>query len=578
MRGARSALLAALLAAGVPAALVSQTADVAAALELERQSRPLDAADRFMAVLQRDPAHAVALVGLERTLQAGGAVERIFPYLERAVAAAPNEPLAREIELRVLANLGRDGDLTAAAERWIAVRPAAPEPYREWSFLVAQRGDLVRARQILERGHARVGGWALAPELAQLAVASGQWVEAARSWYAAAAGSGSYANAAGLSLGQVRPDQRAAVLQLLLGELGDPLARRIAADALLAWGRAGEAWSLLDANLPPAPIEAAAALRRFADRARLVPGVEGARVRGHAYQRLAGFVSGPAVQRARIDAARAFAEAGDRAAAERVLGDIARDPSTAPPGTADAMSALIGLLADAGRPADAERRLADWGQAIPESDREDLRRRIAWAWARAGALGRADSALGTDSTVGAVALRGWVALFRGDLGLAVDRFRDAGPFAGSREEATRRTAAAALAQRLGRAQAPDVGGALLLAVQGDTVRAIAQLERAAGGFAPAGGRADLLAWAGQLALESADPRAAPLLHAALAADSVGPTAPAAELGLAELAWRGGRPDEARRRLERVILDYPASAVVPQARRLLDRVRGAVPNS
>jgi hypothetical protein len=52
----------------------------------------------------------------------------------------------------------------------------------------------------------------------------------------------------------------------------------------------------------------------------------------------------------------------------------------------------------------------------------------------------------------------------------------------------------------------------------------------------------------------------------------------AELGLAELAWRGGRADEARRRLERLILSYPASAVVPEARRLLDRVRGGVPSS
>jgi tetratricopeptide (TPR) repeat protein len=578
MRAARNLLLAALLAAVAPGVLTAQTADVAAALDLERQGRALDAADRFAVVLRGDPAHAIALRGLERTLQAGGAIERIFPYLERAVAASPDEPLAREIELRVLANLGRDGDLVAAAERWIAARPTAPEPYREWSFLVAQRGDLVRARAILERGQAQVGGWALTPELAQLAVAAGQWVAAARYWHAAAVGSGSYANAAGLSLGQVRPEQRAAVLQLLLGELGDAVARRIAADALLAWGRAGEAWSLLDANLPPAPLEAAAALRRFADRARLVPSPEGARVRGLAYERLAGFLSGPAVQRARIDAARAFADAGDRPAAERLLGDVARDPSTAPPGTADAMSALIGLLADAGRAADAERRLTEWSAAIPESDREDLLRRIAWAWVRAGALDRADSTLGVDSTVAAVALRGWIALFRGDLGGAVARFRDAGPFAGSREEATRRTAAAALAQRLGGVQAPDVGRALLLALQGDTARAIAQLERAAGGFAPAAGRADLLAHAGQLAFESADRRAAPLLHAALAADSAGPTAPAAELGLAELAWRAGRPDEARRRLERVILDYPESAVVPQARRLLDRVRGGVPNS
>jgi hypothetical protein len=69
-----------------------------------------------------------------------------------------------------------------------------------------------------------------------------------------------------------------------------------------------------------------------------------------------------------------------------------------------------------------------------------------------------------------------------------------------------------------------------------------------------------------------------LFAAALTADSVGPAAPVAELGLAELAWRTGDRETARRRLERLILTYPTSAVVPEARRLLDRVRGGVPNS
>ncbi|MDH4349839.1 MAG: hypothetical protein OEW56_01660 [Gemmatimonadota bacterium] len=578
MRGVRSLTLAVVVACGLPAVLAAQDGDLVAAIELERQGRSLEAAERFARALERDPAQGVALLGLERTLQAGGALARIFPYLERALAAKPNETLARAIELRALAALNRADELTAAAERWIAAEPAAPQAYREWSFIVAQRGDLVQAWAILQRGHAAVGGWALTPELAQMAVASGRWVDAARYWHAAAAGSGSYANAAGLSLGQTRPEQRPAVLQLLLGELGDPVARRIAADALLAWGRAEEAWSLFDANLPPAPIEAAAALRRFADRARLVPGVAGARVRGYASERLAGFLSGAAAQRARIDAARAFAEAGDRPAAERVLGDIARDPSEAPRGTEEAMGALIGLMADAGRAADAERRLAAWGGALPESEVESLRRRIAWAWARSGELERADSALGVDSTVEAVALRGWLAVFRGDLPQAVEWFRDAGPFAGSREEATRRTAAAALAQRLGDVQAPEVGQALLALTRGDTADAVGRLERAADQFAPGAGRPDLLAVAGQLALETGDPRASRLFVASLAADALGPTAPAAEYGLAELAWRAGRADEARRRLEHVILDYPESAVVPQARRLLDRVRGAVPNS
>jgi hypothetical protein len=48
--------------------------------------------------------------------------------------------------------------------------------------------------------------------------------------------------------------------------------------------------------------------------------------------------------------------------------------------------------------------------------------------------------------------------------------------------------------------------------------------------------------------------------------------------LAEVAWRQGRSTDAIAHLEHLILTYPESAIIPQARRLLDRVRGAVPSS
>lgn len=578
MRAARVLGLLLVLHAAATARLAAQEGDLAAALELERQGRHAEAADRFIRVLESDPTQAVALLGLERTLQASGGLERVFDHVERALAVRPDEPVAHGIRLRALAALGRDADLAQAAERWIAAAPDATEPYREWAFLVAQRGDLAAARGILERGAASAGGAALQPELAQLAVAAGLWVEAARHWHAAATANRSYVGAAGLTLSQAREAQRPAVLHLLLGEVGDSTARWIAADVLVGWGRAAEGWVVLDAALPAVPLEASAMLRRFADRARLGGTADGARARGYALERLASLQAGAAAQRTRIDAARAFAEAGDRPAAERMLGEIARDPSNAPPGTGDALAALITLMAEAGRAADAERRFEEWGRAIPESAREQLRREIARAWMRDGAFDHADSLLGADSTVDAAALRGWLALYRGDLGGAVERFREAGPYTGSRAEATRRTVAAALAQRLGPGPAPAVGRAFHALARGDTTAAIARFTAAADAFRPGEGRGDLLAFAGQLALRQGDAGAEALFVAALAADTVGPAAPVAELGLAELAWRGGRPDEARRRLERIILAHPESAVVPEARRLLDRVRGGVPSS
>jgi hypothetical protein len=53
---------------------------------------------------------------------------------------------------------------------------------------------------------------------------------------------------------------------------------------------------------------------------------------------------------------------------------------------------------------------------------------------------------------------------------------------------------------------------------------------------------------------------------------------AAEFALADLLLKSGRNAQAITALEHLLLTWPTSAVVPQARRLLDVARGAVPNS
>jgi hypothetical protein len=466
----------------------------------------------------------------------------------------------------------------AAAERWIEAQPRSLDPYRDWAFAVAQRGDLDEARRVLQLGRRRLGGLALVQELAQVHVVAGQWVEAARHWHGAALADPGIAASAGVSLAQAPAAVREEILAVLLQDLGDSVAHRIAADVLIAWNRPDQAWPLLDANLPSDQRLASTALRRFADRGRLLGTPAGARVRGYALERLAGLTPGPAAQQARIEAAQAFADAGDRAGAERMLDRIADDPAAAPATAVEAMAGLIGVTADAGRVSVAERQLAQWGPRFSDEARGALRERIAWAWIRQGELDRATRVLGQDSSVATVAIHGWLALFRGDLADAAARFRVAGPYSGSRSDATRRTGMLALIQRIEDRQLPALGRAFLALARADSAGAVERLERVAQELPPAAGRADLLAYAGQLAAELSDARAGGLLSAAIAADSLGPAAPAATLALAELAWRQGRAAEATARLEHLILTYPESALIPQARRLLDRVRGAVPNS
>jgi len=96
-----------------------------------------------------------------------------------------------------------------------------------------------------------------------------------------------------------------------------------------------------------------------------------------------------------------------------------------------------------------------------------------------------------------------------------------------------------------------------------------------------GGRPDLLLLAGRVAarLDTMQQRTAlALFDEVVRTAGQGAAAPAAELESARLLERRMQPAEAIRHLEHVILTYPGSAVVPEARRELERAKGAIPKS
>jgi len=237
------------------------------------------------------------------------------------------------------------------------------------------------------------------------------------------------------------------------------------------------------------------------------------------------------------------------------------------------------VLAEAGRVDEAEERFEQWLPHLGGGDAQELRERLAWAHVRLGELDRAEAVLGDAATVSAEAVAGWVALYRGDLAGARAHFRAAGPAASSRREATDRAATLVLLERVQGERLQALGEGLLHARRGDTARALSALERAAEQLPPEGGRADVLVLAGDMALDiQTYGRAEELFLAAIAADSSGAASPGAQYRIALLFAQTGREQEAAVRLERLILAHPESAVVPQARRLLDQVRGAVPRS
>jgi tetratricopeptide (TPR) repeat protein len=124
---------------------------------------------------------------------------------------------------------------------------------------------------------------------------------------------------------------------------------------------------------------------------------------------------------------------------------------------------------------------------------------------------------------------------------------------------------------------PALGGALHRLSRGDTAQALEELAAAAAGIPADGGRTVVLTFAGRLAVDREDfEKAEAYLLAAIAADAQSASAPAAAYHLARVYESDGRDDEARVRLENLILEYPASAVVPLARRMLERITGGIP--
>jgi tetratricopeptide (TPR) repeat protein len=381
---------------------------------------------------------------------------------------------------------------------------------------------------------------------------------------------------------QATPDpRRAGVLVVLTAGDAPPAAQRLGAELLLAWGDAARGWQVLERSLgEPNTAEVVQALHRFADLAGAGGTPAGRRARGLALARLAELVPPAAAARARADAARALLDAGDHAAALRVLEILAADSSASPGVQALAQAALIRALLEGGQLDAAARHLDSQGGVLGGDDRAALRLDLARARLTRGELDGAARALAGDSSVEATALRGWVALYRGDLGAAITLFRDAGPYAGRPGEATDRSQMLALLQRLGPVQSEELGAALLVLARGDSAAALAALSRAAGRRELAAGRADLLLLAGQVAARRGahDATAIALFAEVVRIGGDGAAPPAAQLEWARVLLRQGKASEAVAHLEHLILTYPASAVVPQARRELERARGAVPRS
>jgi hypothetical protein len=566
-------------------ALVGLSARVAAqdlmarAFDLERRGGYEEAARVYRSILTVRPGDLGALLGLERSLTPMNRLPEMLPEVQRAMAQRPVPLPAYSIALRAYAAAGRYDSLPWLVDRWSAAAPGDESPFREWASAALQNRDRVTARAAYRAGRERLGRPdALSAEMAQLAIAEQDWDLAAREWARATEQLLGYRTSASTALAQAPEAARAGVLHRLDG-LKSMEATLIAVDLRVRWGDPLEGFARLIGVLPSQPGQQVDLLQAFLEQARHGDTPSYRRAQALALEAL-GERWSSAGQRARfrLDAARAYAEAGDLADSRRLLTQVASDTSSNRQVAADAEATLLDLLVREGNLEEAAGRLAEARHSVGVDELLRLRRAVAMGFAAAGSTERAMALLLADSTVESSALQGWIRLFVGDLKGAVEQWQEAGPFAGTRAEATYRASALAMLQRIEGDSLPLLGSAFQLLARGDTLAAARAFEAASGQVPIDHGGAEMLERSGELyrALENR-PEAERLLRAAIHPAAPGASA-AALLELGRLFAAAGQADAAVAELERLVLEYPTSALVPQARRLLDELRNAVPST
>ena len=552
--------------------------------ELERAGQFEQAASIYLATLRADPTNLSALLGLERVLPGLNRLAELVPVAQRAAAASPANAALRAVLLRTYVGINEPDSAREVARRWAAAAPRDEAPYREWAMALDDQRSHDAARAVLLEGRRALGRpGAFGIELAALSERVGDWEGAAREWAAALEGTPVQLPNAASELAQAPQVHRERIAALLTAGDPPPPVRRLAGELLLAWGAPERAWAVFAPSVATPSADAAYAVRRFADLAAAQDTPEARRVRALALARYAELVPDPVAVRARTDAARAFLAAGDRKGARAVLERVARDSTAPVEAQALAQAALVQTLIESGQLDEAARRLAG-DSRLADEDRATLRRHLVRARIAAGDLDGAGAMLARDSSVEALALKGWITLYRGRLKQAWQLFLEAGPYAGDHREATERTAMLALLQQVPGDTFPELGRALLTLARGDSLHAVAALRLAAGKMQAVeggGGRGDVLLLAGRVAARLAPTQrdtAVALFAEVVRTGGTGAAAPAAELEWARLLESQLQTAEAIQHLEHLILSYPGSALVPEARRELARAKGAIPKS
>ncbi len=563
----------------VTAAVTDSIDPLARALDAEDKRDLKKAASAYREVLQRSSVPGasdgdridMALLGLERIWAEMGARDSILPVVQRVLALRPADPTARGIQLRTLVGMGRDDEAKAAFSGWRRSAAGDGAPFREYARLLLAAGRAQAADSVLgEAGRLLGAAGMISGEVAQLHVALGRWSAAAVAFRQSLIDQPYLETAAMFALQRAPLPARDSIRTVMRADPVTLLPRRLLATLELTWGEPRRAWAALSSV--QADDSTAASWRAFGERAEFAQSWLVARDVWLAV--LARRSTDPAGQlEAQQHAAQAALSAGDATSAL----EIVRRPSNAKIDPALRVRTLlpieIGALGELGRGADAQKRLDDSAKLLDEQTRAAMARPLVAAWLRAGDLERAQSAVKSSDLVDDDETAGWLALYEGDLVAARKRL--------VRAETKRLELVDALGllARTRITSSPSLGQAFLLLARRDSSAAaqrFIQLADSVGDAAPA-----LLALAARIEAARSDgarvpQRAFVLWDRIIATYPRSPEAPDALLTSARALRDANDKPGAIARYETLLVDYPESALLPQARRDLERLRGLVP--
>jgi tetratricopeptide (TPR) repeat protein len=249
------------------------------------------------------------------------------------------------------------------------------------------------------------------------------------------------------------------------------------------------------------------------------------------------------------------------------MSDLSSDPAAA---ARDYLPLQVEALAAMGRGTDAEKLVAKYDKYLAPGQHERMARLLASAWVHAGDLQRARDALrssGADADSSDAA--GLIALYEGRLDVARRLLR------ASHDQSADMALVMGIVSRVRGDAAPQLGAAFLALARGDSLAAAQKFVEAAQ-QSPEAASALLLASSRIHAARGDAPGAIGIWRRIVSEQGDAPEAAEAELEWARALRRSGDTQGATAHLEHLILNAPQSALLPQARRELELLRGTVP--